>query len=44
MRVIWWLAIGLGVLAILVQLTKSQTPATAPLNASGYTYPSTPGA
>lgn len=44
MKIIWWIVIGLGVAAILAQLTKSNTPSTAPLNASGYTYPSTPGA
>lgn len=44
MKIIWWIVIAVGVAAILMQLTKAKTPGPAPLNASGYTYPSTPGA
>jgi hypothetical protein len=45
MKYIWWLVIGAGILAIVYTLMNWGKPASsAPLNASGYTYPSTSGA
>jgi hypothetical protein len=44
MKLFWWVAIILGILAVLGVLGFQAKTTPAPLNASGYTYPGTAGA
>lgn len=46
MKYFWWIAIAAGLLGIVYLLMNwgKLGSSTAPLNASGYTYPSTGGA
>lgn len=45
MRIVWYVVIAAGVIALVWALRNAFSGTTpAPLNASGYTYPSSPGA
>ena len=41
---VWWVVLIAGVIAVLIALFNGNPTVQAPLNASGYTYPSSPGA
>lgn len=44
-RTFWWVALVVGGVGLMLALAKVFAPTpSAPLNASGYTYPSTSGA
>jgi hypothetical protein len=44
MKTVWWIVLAAGVIGVIAILWANLSPKVAPLNASGYTYPSSPGA